>query len=506
MQMAPTTLLEGGPTTGSAPPGTFIPGSAQLDREVDALHRLARAGGIPADVAERQLNTYLPAATSRPGLPPRWLVLSIADAPHHSLLPDLGQFTHQILARCALPGSLSAVLEQCIPFLRHTPRQATYSDSQDVLLNLVLALLLGLYPGGTVKRPGFGTRAGMYARVHALLTDTRERQTEFCRRNHATVLMACMEYVARVLPVHMPSQHAFLASREPVTSAVFFRRVPTLCDEFRQTLDQNSSWADVRQACGGMLDRVVRLKKSSTPAPFKDTQGNPPATALLRSTPLPAHWEAPLLHGNPSPDEYRLLARSLGLNASVLQSVQQDVCVYQLPANLRQMQAEGLLKACGGVLRSTYLRSRLTLCMQCALTSRSVLQARLRLDMLHQTLMCSACEGRDLLSVDMLGRVLRHRRQTYLLCPCCCTIQPYQGEQAWRKEECQHRAPRRSRVSVKVRRTCCVCQEYAYPLSVERVNHLTGEMRVFHFCTRHMPRGEALFNCVNARQLAAYCE
>jgi hypothetical protein len=111
MHMAPTTLLEGAPTAGSAPPGTFIPGSPQLDREVDALHRLARAGSIPTDVAERQLNTYLPAATRMPGLPPRWLVLSIADAPHHSLLPDLGYITHRILARCALPGSLSAVLE-----------------------------------------------------------------------------------------------------------------------------------------------------------------------------------------------------------------------------------------------------------------------------------------------------------------------------------------------------------------------------------------------------------
>jgi len=505
MQMAPTTLLEGASTAGSAPPGTFIPGSPQLDREVDALHRLARAGSIPTDVAERQLNTYLPAATRMPGLPPRWLVLSIADAPHHSLLPDLGYITHRILARCALPGSLSAVLEQCVPFLRHTPRPVPYTDSQDALLNLVLALLLGLYPGGTVKRPGFATRAGMYARVHALLTDTRERQAEFCRRNHATVLMACMEYVARVLPVHMPPQHAFLASREPATSAVFFRRVPALCDEFRQALDPASSWAAVRQACEAMLDKVARLKKSSAQAPPRDAHGNPPAPALLRDTPLPVHWEAPLLHGAPSFDEFRLLARSLGLSAAVLQSVQQDVRVYRLPANLRQMQAESLARVCGGVLRSSYLRSRLTVCMQCALTSRNILQARLRLDTLRQTLMCSACEGRDLLSVDMLGRVLRHRRQTYLLCPCCCTIQPYRGEQAWRQEECAHRAPRRSRVPVKVRRACCVCQEYAYPVSAERVDHLTGEMRVFHFCTRHMPRGEALFNCVNARQLAAFC-
>ena len=106
----PPSLLEGVSKTG--PTGAFFPDCPRLDREVDALHQLARSGAIPADVAERQINTYLLAA-GIPGAPAwlrRKLVLPITDGPHHSLLPDLGHVVHRILAKCPLPGSLSAAL------------------------------------------------------------------------------------------------------------------------------------------------------------------------------------------------------------------------------------------------------------------------------------------------------------------------------------------------------------------------------------------------------------
>jgi hypothetical protein len=98
-------------------------------------------------VAERQINTYLPTTGGPLVRAPKelaWLRLSIADAPHHSLLPDLGNVVSKALSRCPLPGSLSAVVAQSIPCLRHPPQPPPYTDSQDVLLNLALALLLQL--------------------------------------------------------------------------------------------------------------------------------------------------------------------------------------------------------------------------------------------------------------------------------------------------------------------------------------------------------------------------
>lgn len=338
IQFAPPPMLEGC-STGSSPPSTPAgslapstptpsapaPGApaSRMARDILALHALARLGEIPADVAERQLNSYLLAVgRAQPGL-----VLPIADAPHPGLVPDLGYVVHRILSQNPLQGSLSAVLQQCLPPSRQAVRPATYEDSQDVLLNLVLALLLGLYPGGGVKRPRFEARAALYTRVHGLLTAPPEEQTAFCRGHGALVQLACMEYVARVLPANSPSQTAFIHERDPCT-AVYFRRIPALCDEFRQSLDapEPPSWPEMQSAAHSAVERVARLKKSGGPAPARD----PPclAPALLRpQTNLAAYWDVPCLLGRPSPDEFRILGQGLGLAGSLICHIQREVQV-----------------------------------------------------------------------------------------------------------------------------------------------------------------------------------
>lgn len=326
--MAPPTLLEGCPATPGLPPGQCLPllqRCPSLAREVDALHTLARTGAIPIEDAERQLNTYLlVAGTGRPQL-----LLPITDAPHHSLLPDLGFLIHRVLARCPVPGSLGALLEQCIPCLRHASRVIVYSDAQDVHLNLALALLLGLYPGSTVKRPAFPTRAGLYTRVHRLLTAPREAQTRFCQDHPSLLLLACMEYVTRVVPLHMPAQAAFLLRKDPSTG-LYFRRVPALCDDLRQGLDEDAGWGSIQQACAGLVERVSRLKKTGGPVVHKEPCMD---AALLRlaGPHLSAYWDAPRLHNTggtgASQDEFRLLGQSLGLHGALLAYIQQDVQV-----------------------------------------------------------------------------------------------------------------------------------------------------------------------------------
>ena len=322
--MVPAPLLEGYQPD---PSPSLIAECTRLDREVRALHQLARSGAIPADVAERQINTYLPTIGRLVCAPKElsWLRLSIADAPHHSLLPDLGNVISKALSRCPVPGSLSVVVAQSIPCLRQSPQPPPYTDSQDVLLNLALALLLGLYQGGTVKRPGFLQRARMYTSVHGLLTAPREAQTDFCQRNHSLILLACMEYVARVLPAHMPAQTAFLMERDS-TTAVYLRRIPALCDELRQSLDTPSFvWPDVQSACAAIVDRVMRLKKSGTPC--CSVQRDPPTPCLQALPSLRPFWDAPLLRGGPSLDEYRVLGQSLSLDGAVLYHVQNTIQV-----------------------------------------------------------------------------------------------------------------------------------------------------------------------------------
>ncbi len=149
----------------------------------------------------------------------------------------------------------------------------------------------------------------------------------------------------------------------------------------------------------------------------------------------------------------------------------------------------------------TYIQTRHFLCQHCSLQHKSCQPPKLRLDTIRQTLICSICSNTDVLSIDMVGRVLRHKQQSFLLCPGCIKIRQYTGEgeiRAWFQEGCQH-------VPVKPtarRPQCQMCSEPANQHRVERVDHLTGEPRRFSFCQRHMPRPDELAHCLNARQLA----
>jgi len=187
----------------------YIPQSAELNSEISELYDMARDGSISSETAENQINTYLFAAAylrQRPDFRhPRKLMLSITDSPSPTTLPDIGYLIHRVLARDPIPCSLSALIEQCIPCFRHNNRKISYNDSQEPIINMVLALLLGLYQG-QIRKPSFETRVTIYAACHSLLTQKKEIQTDFCKRHEDILVLACMEYISRTLPIYMPAQ------------------------------------------------------------------------------------------------------------------------------------------------------------------------------------------------------------------------------------------------------------------------------------------------------------
>ena len=359
-----------GPTLHNKYECKYIPECPDMDDEVQALHDLARNGVISADTAERQINMYLLVASHQKvphGLPPerlRWLLLPITDVPCVGLLPDLGQIIHRILTRDPLQSAISRVMEQCIPSMRHVSRVAyTYQDSHDILLTMVQALLFGTFPGVS-KKPGFVTRVALWRRTHYLLTASRQDQAEFLERHQDMLHLASMEYIARVVPVYMPAQDAILTGKDAV-SAPFFRRIPPLCDEFRQLVDdaiqdetapQAMTWGKMQELCAGYVERVSRLKRSHANSHCRDTGRDPVPRQPLAN--IFDYWSVPQLHGNPSRDEYRLLGLSLGLNGSVIMQIQRDLQISLLPENLRRLQIERLLAHSGGEMRTLFLRTR----------------------------------------------------------------------------------------------------------------------------------------------------
>lgn len=332
--------------------------------------------------------------------------------------------------------------------------------------------------------------------------------------------------------------------------------MPAQCDELRQWLDQQledepglkseTLWQRMLAECAARVERMARLKRSSGGAPLAHAEPPlhmPPSTAVAPLPPsaLPPgdelrYWETPELRrgrgGLPAlADEYRLLALALGLQAPALQTVQSDFVVTPLPGNLRRMQQEALRRRPGGP-RTAYLQSRWFVCARCSIVPQqrpaagaggAAPQTRLRLDTLAQRLVCATCLTPDPVCVDLVGRVLQHRRSRHLyLCPGCATVQEYQAapnEQPWTPVEeadgsysCCHRPPKRG-----LRRgggqhggaaggsgACDACGEPALAAHPPtwRVDHLTGEMVPFSYCQRHTPRCEAARRAVNARQMA----
>lgn len=504
--MVPVSKLEGYYTEHKQtdPNTSYIPHHPRLDMQVKALHLMARHGAISADTAERQINSYLLAPHAPPDLPGGGLLLPLTDAPHHSLLPDLGQVVHQVLARAPLPCALSAIIEQCIPRFRHTTRTIQYTDSQGPLLTLVMGLLLGLYQGA-VKKPSFMTRSTLLARIHGLMTSSPEAQTKFLQANEEILLLAGMEYLARVLPVHMPIQNRALTEEDPATSG-FYHRIPSLGDELRQGLDEGDalSWESIRQGCAAKVERISRLKRCHPP-PQPQKENHQSLQAMLPpSAQIGEYWNVPVLHCC-SPDEYSLLAMELNLHGAAIQYIQQTLQVFALPRNLKQMQIDRLKAA--GRARSAYLQTRHHVCTRCTLTHKNQHPppTRLRLDTLRQRLVCANCHTPDPVCVNMLGRLLLYRKTYYYLCPGCSTVQPYEGkgEQPWGAAGCSHaKANAHAPDQAKRKEQCTVCAEQATIHTARRVDQLTGEIHLFHFCQRHTPRYDAARKCVNAKQMA----
>jgi hypothetical protein len=480
--------------------GEYVPECPALDGEVACLHWLARHGAVEHEHATRQLNTYLMAAAHLASggarAVARMLVLPLTDAPDAATLPDLGGVLGLVLARAPPPLAIAAVLEQCIPSLRVPSREVAFLDSQALCINLVLALVLGTYPG-PAKQPGFVARARLFGWLHGALTAPPEAQTRFCKAHEPMVLLACMEYLARVLPAYMPVHAALLTDHDTCVGG-FFRKVPALCDEYRQQLDgpaRAGDWPGLLHACRELVDKVSRFKRCQRVRPPRP----PPAPLPLAEGPGP-YLAVPALRGA-TPEEFALLGLALGLDGRVLHGLQARVAVHRLPPNLRRLQLDALARA-GLCRRTAFFRTRRYLCAACVLLNRPVQGLRFRLDTLSHQLVCAACLSPDLLSVDLIGRALQINDEHYILCPGCLAPQVYCGHpRLWGLEGCPHApAPRRR----PARPSCPICLETASGGVVRRVDHLTGEMHAVAYCQRHTPSPEAVQSCANVRQLTAY--
>lgn len=432
---------------------TYVPGCATLDAHVRRIHQLAREGVIDAQTAERHLNAHLAAAgwigpAQAPA--PHWLVMPLADAPQFGNLPDLWPFVHRALA-CPdfrLEQGLQGLILQTLPCFRRPtasaapaptgtgrhgkarPARAEQAEDEPagapappdldllgqgnapVLINLLLALLLGLYPDAAGK-PQFGARARIFRSLHAALTGPPEAQELFVRARLTLVSLALMEYLARVMPACMPAEEEFL--RQAFGMGPFFEQAPLLCNEFRSGLTgltgasaaggwdplSAEEWAALDARAGETVERTARVKR----------RAQRPGEARRPADEAAPDWRAaldcPVVPGG-SRDDYKILAHAFGLprQGADAERVHSMIRVGRLPSNLRRLQEQALALQARD-WRCAWLRSRLHVCPAC-LTRRGALRVKneFRVDTLTGGLVCSAkgCRCADILTIDLLVR------------------------------------------------------------------------------------------------------
>ena len=373
-------------------PVTYLPQSPTLNRELCALHCMARQGVITTDNAERQINKYLLAASylkRHPDFPhPKMLLISLSDAPQLGTVPDMGGFIRHVFSRRKSTLPIHHLCENAIPSFRQNNHAVIYDGVLAPVLNTVLGMLLGVFPD-VLRKPSFDSKQFFFARVHSLLTSPKADQSAFCTQHHHIVLFAVMEYLARVLPLYFPVEHRFLL--ENTTMEYFFERVPCFGDEVRQFTDTTRKWSDIDAQCKHFVEKISRLKRLK--------QGLPPRKLKhVSSTDMTLYWNIPVVRGLSTP-EHAMFCAELCVDGAVMRSLHSLVQIHRLPHNIVQLQYEAWAEC--KTQRHASMCTKMYFCTNC-IAHRDT-RHELRVDIHTSELTCALCQKRNIICVETLG-------------------------------------------------------------------------------------------------------
>lgn len=483
----------------------YIPRHGKLDREVHHLHQLAREGSIDSHTADCYVNTYLSCAAweGDPKITPK-LKMMVQDAPQSRTVPDLGKYVRMALTELdSTRHPLSACILQAVPCFKKSYQCGKKPPSlSPVRLNVLLALLLGLYET-CIKKPQFATKVLFYRDVHRCLTGEEAAQNEFLSKYESLASLSFMEYVTRVLPEHMPVEH--LCLRQKYTQGFYWDRLPLMCDQLRATC---KSWEEAEECAFRILEKITRVKRKSTRQPSSHH-------AWFTSEEIERALSAPLIY-QATKGDFQILSHAYQCPSELLEVLHASVKVGLLTKNLREVQVAHARRHGVQSNLSWHMRTHWHLCVQCLLNKRNP-STELKLDTITKKLMCSACKGDAIASIDMVGKLVNVLGSNYVFCPVCAKIHKIRGSEFPGAKVCQctlfariptwpiqcdanvlcECCPRQKKEQV----TCSLCPEKGGLRLVERVNHETGRMEAVSYCGRHCPEARLLELCANMRMV-----
>ena len=153
--------------------------------------------------------------------------------------------------------------------------------------------------------------------------------------------------------------------------------------------------------------------------------------------------------------------------------------------------------------RHAVLCRRLYVCGTCASVCDTSRHVRIRT--FDGRLCCCKCKGDNIFHADMLGRIglSGDGTEAHYWCMFCHRVHVFSGSErspSWTSCHMQVEEHHGTK-GASERVTCSVCNVCASRGVWQRVNHLTGALQTYHFCSRHAPRGEQLKFKVNSRHM-----
>lgn len=448
------------------------------------------------------------------------------DAPQVSNLPDLGNVIRKSIQNASLQTTNhKSFLEHILTSLFNSrqknilshPKVSVDLASSSVLLNLVLALLLGLYPQAQ-KRPAWDARVNIWKRINMLLTGSPHEQQKFINENWMLVKISILEYICHIPQLFMPVEAEYIDKwlQDDSKTPQFIKQKT---DDFRHDHidDGNELWCKWSDALAHLNDAVTKATRGKNPRSKHrkidnsfNHNSNFDIADVLEETCIIQYPIHTRVQGK--------LKNEYGIFSSHTYSrIHEIMAVSFLPENIAELQRKHLAEAQQKCEWTSKFASTENMCLECVLSQNA---SELRISMspngsnegedARYQITCTLHNTNSIVSIDMIGKVLRRGSKRYIWTPCCKKVQLYNGDSdlLWncafdglQSGRCNH-LPANCCKKKSGAFQCFVCDSHTGLVAIPNLlNHHQFELITLYACSRHVPTQAQIDYAVNVDEL-----
>ena len=460
------------------------------------------------------VDSYLPCcALQLKGVPVLLLQMLYADTPQFDNLPDLGSEIRLALTRLAektpkkFPSFLGRVFYWALQGIRKNPQVLQWNKlasgnvdlhSVAILLNLLLAFLLGLYPLSS-RCTQWNARIHIFRRVHTLLTSSPQKQFDFVQEHMGLILTATIEYICNVLHAFMPVEKDLLL--EWMGGGKCFVKVVQSMDNFRcyHIETGEEEWSSWSEAIKVTTENTLRNKRQWVTK--KNVKSSVCGPSVLSSPSQLSDFMDVRYLAFPAPQQTTLAEIRLDyekLTECPVPELRHNMEVTLLPLQIQAMQWRAL-RAAGSTcdVFADAIR-RKPICLQCVAENKTCELRYLQTEGPMQMVCAEHCHS-ELLKVDMMGKILRIGNVQFVFAPSCNAIRPYtaNSHELWKPA-----VEPPTEACAKPRKECCICE------AVNGLGIVTGildtetlTIKDVWFCHWHRPPDHVLQYCPDLKDV-----